>query len=106
MVKRAEELFKMADVNGDGTLSCEEFLALMETAKRKYPQVQVQLTYVENDCKRYVLKDYMCHCFDDVIKYMIASYIPSANDFIFLPTTLSFSQFLWTYLQYRHCSNG
>ena len=53
MVKRAEELFKMADVNGDGTLSCQEFLALMETAKRKYPQVQVQLTYVENDCKRY-----------------------------------------------------
>lgn len=88
MVKRAEELFKMADVNGDGTLSCEEFLALMETAKRKYPQVQVQLTYVENDCKRYVLKDYMCHCFDGVIKYMIASYIPSANDFIFLPISL------------------
>ena len=43
----------MADVNGDGTLSYQEFLALMETAKCKYPQVQVQLTYVENDCKRY-----------------------------------------------------
>jgi len=53
MIKRAEELFKMADVNGDGTLCSDEFLSIMETAKRKYPQVQVQLTYVENDCKRY-----------------------------------------------------
>jgi len=52
MIKRAEELFKMADVNGDGTLCSDEFLSIMETAKRKYPQVQVQLTYVENDCKR------------------------------------------------------
>ena len=86
MVKRAEELFKMADVNGDGTLSCEEFLALMETAKRKYPQVQVQLTYVENDCKRYVLKDYIFTVLMMLLNpniNMLASYIPPANDFIF-----------------------
>ena len=51
MIRRAEELFKLADVNGDGTLSYEEFVGLMETAKKKYPQVQVELAAAENDCK-------------------------------------------------------
>ena len=55
MIKRAAELFKMADVNGDGTLSLDEFVALMETAKKKYPQVQVELTLAENNCKKLVV---------------------------------------------------
>ena len=33
--------FKMADVDGDGHLAVDEFTALMEQAKQKYPQVQV-----------------------------------------------------------------
>lgn len=52
MIKRAEELFTLADVDGDKTLTYDEFLALMETAKRKYPQVQVELAHAEKDCKR------------------------------------------------------
>ena len=55
MINGPKSCSRMADVNGDGTLCADEFLAIMETAKRKYPQVQVQLTYVENDCKRYQL---------------------------------------------------
>ena len=52
MIRRAAELFKMADTNGDGTLSYDEFVALMETAKKKYPQVQVELTLAENNCRK------------------------------------------------------
>ena len=48
MVKKAEELFKMADVNGDGHLTIEEFTALMEQAKQKYPQVQVLFSKAEH----------------------------------------------------------
>ena len=52
MMKKAEELFKMADVNGDNTLTFDEFMNLMETAKKKYPQVQVQLSLAEKECKK------------------------------------------------------
>ena len=48
MVEKAEELFKMADVNGDGHLTIEEFTALMEQAKQKYPQVQVLFSKAEH----------------------------------------------------------
>ena len=39
MIEKAEELFKKADVNGDGQLSLEEFNVLIEQAKKEYPQV-------------------------------------------------------------------
>ena len=39
MIEKAEELFKKADVNGDGQLSLEEFYVLIEQAKKEYPQV-------------------------------------------------------------------
>ena len=52
MISKAKELFKQADVNSDGTLSLDEFRAIIETAKTQFPQVQVQLSYVENDMER------------------------------------------------------
>ena len=48
MVEKAEELFKMADMKGDGHLTIEEFTALMEQAKQKYPQVQVLFSKAEH----------------------------------------------------------
>ena len=39
---------QMADVNGDGHLTIEEFTALMEQAKQKYPQVQVLFSKAEH----------------------------------------------------------
>ena len=41
MISNAEELFKVADVNGDGTLTLQEFKVLMDDAKMKYPQVSL-----------------------------------------------------------------
>ena len=52
MVEKAEELFKMADMNGDGHLTIEEFTALMEQAKQKYPQVQVLFSKAEHSMKK------------------------------------------------------
>ena len=52
MIRKAEELFKEADVNGDGDLSYSEFVAMLEKAKHLYPQVQVQLSYVENNVEK------------------------------------------------------
>ena len=52
MVRNAEALFHDADQNGDGTLSMEEFKAMMEGAKKKYPQVQFELTKAENNCNK------------------------------------------------------
>ena len=49
MVKKSEELFKKADVNGDGTLTLDEFHKMVDKAKHLYPQVQVQLSYMENN---------------------------------------------------------
>lgn len=52
IVKKAEELFIRADVNKDGTLTFDEFLSIMEEAKKMYPQVSMQLSYVENNIER------------------------------------------------------
>lgn len=41
MISNAEELFKVADINGDGTLSLHEFRLLIDDAKIKYPQVSL-----------------------------------------------------------------
>lgn len=54
MVKKSEELFKEADVNGDGTLTLDEFHKMVDRAKHLYPQVQVQLSYMENNIDKYV----------------------------------------------------
>ena len=50
MFHKAKELFAEADKDGDGSLSVEEFTALMEVAKYKYPQVQFELAKTENNC--------------------------------------------------------
>lgn len=52
MISQAKELFKQADVNGDGTLTLNEFLGIIEQAKLKFPQVKVQLNYVENNVEK------------------------------------------------------
>lgn len=54
MISRAKELFKQADVNHDGTLTLEEFQQIIEQAKTQFPQVQVQLSYLENNVERSV----------------------------------------------------
>ena len=38
----------------DGTLTFDEFLSIMEEAKKMYPQVSMQLSYVENNIERWV----------------------------------------------------
>lgn len=52
MYHKAKELFKEADKDGDGSLSIEEFSALMEAAKYKYPQVQFELSKAQNNCMK------------------------------------------------------
>lgn len=52
MIRSAKELFKQADVNNDGTLTQEEFEEIIEKAKEQFPQVQVQLSYVENSVEK------------------------------------------------------
>ena len=52
MISNATELFKQADVNSDGTLTQEEFEEIIEKAKEQFPQVQVQLSYVENNVEQ------------------------------------------------------
>ncbi len=64
MVKQAQELFAMADVDGDMSVTYDEFVNLMETAKSKYPQVMVQLSRAEKEVKKLVL---------------LISYIPPRN---------------------------
>ena len=51
--QKAKELFEEADVNGDGTLSYDEFHALFERAKKKYPQVEVELAAADRDIKKW-----------------------------------------------------
>ena len=63
MVEKAEELFKMADVNGDGHLTIEEFTALMEQAKQKYPQVQVLFSKAEHSVKSEKMWKTLRHAF-------------------------------------------
>lgn len=50
--QKAKELFEEADVNGDGTLSYDEFHALFERAKKRYPQVEVELAAADRDIKK------------------------------------------------------
>lgn len=50
--QKAKELFEEADINGDGTLSYDEFHALFERAKKKYPQVEVELAAADRDIKK------------------------------------------------------
>ncbi len=52
MISNAKELFKQADVNSDGTLTQQEFERIIEKAKEQFPQVQVQLSYVENSVEK------------------------------------------------------
>ena len=52
MMEKAEEIFEMADVNGDRKLSLEEFSALIEDAKQKYPQVQIFFSKAEKNVKK------------------------------------------------------
>ena len=54
MVKKSVELFKEADINGDGTLTRDEFHKMLEKAKHLYPQVQVQCSYMENNIDKLV----------------------------------------------------
>lgn len=54
MVKKSVELFKEADINGDGTLTIDEFRKMLEKAKHLYPQVQVQCSYMENNIDKLV----------------------------------------------------
>ena len=52
LIGRAQQLFKEADVNGDGTLTLSEFRSIMETGKEKFPQIQVELSFAENDVEK------------------------------------------------------
>ena len=52
MISKATELFKQADINNDGTLTQQEFEKIIEKAKEQFPQVQVQLSYVENSVEK------------------------------------------------------
>lgn len=52
MIAKAQELFETADVNKDGTLTLEEFTALMEQAKYKYPQIQMFFTTAQKNVKK------------------------------------------------------
>ena len=54
MVKKSKELFKEADINGDGTLTLDEFHNMLDKAKQLYPQVQVQLSFMENNVDKLV----------------------------------------------------
>lgn len=54
MVKKSKELFKEADINGDGTLTLDEFHKMLDKAKQLYPQVQVQLSFMENNVDKLV----------------------------------------------------
>ena len=51
-LQNVEELFKEADINGDGTLSYQEFKTIFETAKKRYPQVEVELTAADRNIQR------------------------------------------------------
>ena len=65
MVKKSEELFKEADVNGDGTLTMDEFHKMVDKAKHLYPQVQVQLSFMENNIDKYliIITSLLHHCY-------------------------------------------
>ena len=54
MIKKSVELFIEADINGDGTLTIDEFRKMLEKAKHLYPQVQVQCSYMENNIDKLV----------------------------------------------------
>ncbi len=41
MIAKADDLFRRADVNSDGQLTLQEFTALIEQAKKEYPQVSL-----------------------------------------------------------------
>ncbi len=69
MVKQAQELFRVADVDRDMSVTYDEFMDLMETAKSKYPQVQVQLSLAEKEMKKSVPKDQDNYTTKFLIKY-------------------------------------
>lgn len=52
MVRQAEQMFREADANGDGTLSLEEFTALVQRAIQLYPQAEVALSYVKHNIEK------------------------------------------------------
>ena len=52
MIAKAQELFEIADVNKDGHLTLEEFTALMEHAKYKYPQVQTFFSTAQKNVEK------------------------------------------------------
>ena len=52
LIGQAKQLFQEADLNGDGTLTLEEFRSILESAKHKYPQIQVQLSYAQNNIEK------------------------------------------------------
>ena len=52
LIQQAQSLFKEADTNGDGTLTLAEFRSILEKAKLKYPQIQIQLKYAENNIEK------------------------------------------------------
>lgn len=54
LISQAQALYKQADVNHDGTLTLDEFQDIIEKAKTQFPQVRVQLDYVEHDVDRQV----------------------------------------------------
>ena len=62
MIHQAQELFKQADVNNDGTLTLEEFQGIVEKAKAQYPQVQVQLSCLENNVSELKVVYNVCVC--------------------------------------------
>lgn len=52
LVDKLLELFQVADVDQNGTLSLEEFLSLSEYLSKKYPQVEVYLKLVGKKAKK------------------------------------------------------
>jgi NADH dehydrogenase len=52
LVDKLLELFQVADVDQNGTLSLEEFLSLSEYLSKKYPQIEVYLKLVGKKAKK------------------------------------------------------
>lgn len=52
MIAKADELFRKGDVNGDGQLTLEEFVDLIEQAKKEWPQVSLFFSKAQKSVKR------------------------------------------------------